>query len=100
MNADVEQILNKIPDVVRWEEVVQFEHIDARVLIANQLYGDVVGMGEGFVEWCPNPYTPKQGRFIWWWVVRPDLGSAIADEANKEIRQQIANYMLEYFSSD
>ena len=49
MNPDIEQILSAIPDEVRWEEVVQFEHLDGRVLIANAVYGDVVGVSKAFM---------------------------------------------------
>lgn len=98
MKADIEQILNAIPDQVKWGEIVQFEHIDGRVLIANSIYGDVVGVGEGSVEWCPNPDTPKDARLVWWWVVRPDLGAAIAYEASDVLRQQIADYISEHSS--
>ena len=98
MNPDIEQILSAIPDEVRWEEVVQFEHLDERVLIANAVYGDIVGVSEGSVEWCPNPNTPDNARLLWLWVVRPDLGAAIAYKAPIEVRRQIADYILEYSS--
>jgi hypothetical protein len=63
--------------MVLWKEVVQFERLDARVLGAEWLCGDVIGVGDGFVEWCPNHDPPSaKEAWAWWWVVRPDLGAA------------------------
>jgi hypothetical protein len=31
----------------------------------------------------------------WWWVVRPDLGAAIAIEAPQEFKEIIAHYILQ-----
>jgi len=31
---------------------------------------------------------------LWWWVVRPDLGAAIALEAPPELKEIISQYIL------
>lgn len=31
---------------------------------------------------------------IWWWIVRPDLGVAIAIEAHQELKEIIGHYIL------
>jgi hypothetical protein len=96
MNPDVEAIVRSLPLEVAWKDIVQFEHIDERVLAANWVSGDIIGVGEGFVEWCPNHDPPSDAEtLLWWWVVRPDLGAAIAYEATTEIREVIAEYTRE-----
>ena len=32
---------------------------------------------------------------VWWWVVRPDLGAAIAIEAPQELKEIIGHYILQ-----
>jgi hypothetical protein len=36
-------------------------------------------------------------RLVWWWVVRPDMGAAIALEAPLELKKIIGNYILMSF---
>ncbi|MCF2147263.1 hypothetical protein IQ276_012710 [Desmonostoc muscorum LEGE 12446] len=31
---------------------------------------------------------------LWWWVIRPDLGAAIANEAPQELKEIISQYIL------
>lgn len=96
MNSDVETILAALPRQVAWRDITQFEYIDERVLAANHLCGDIIGMSQGYVEWCPNSDPPSEAEtLLWWWVVRPDLGSAIAYEATEEVREVIAYYVME-----
>jgi hypothetical protein len=93
VNSDVRSILSALPQKVVWQDVAQFENVDERVLLATHIGGDIVGMSYGFVEWCPNNDPPSElETFLWWWVVRPDLGAAIAYEADEETRLTIADY--------
>ncbi len=94
MKADIEAILYTLPSKVAWSDVVQSEHINVRVLTVNHLFGDIIGVGEGYIEWCPNDDPPSVTEtLLWWWVVRPDLGAAIAYEATEEIREAIVDYI-------
>lgn len=96
MNADIKRLLCALPSKIAWSDIVQFEYIDERVLAANHLCGDIIGMCEGYVEWCPNHNPPSVAEtLVWWWVIRPDLGAAIAYGATDEIRDVIAQYIME-----
>jgi hypothetical protein len=90
------RILSSIGNEVRWQDIVQFEKLDERVAIANELCANIIGVNEGYIEWCPNVDPPSRlETLIWWWVVRPDLGAAIAIEAPQELKEIIGNYILQ-----
>ena len=96
LTLDVQSILNAIPSEVNWQDVVQFEKLDERVARANDLCANVVGVNEGYIEWCPNDEPPSMMEtLVWWWVVRPDLGAAIAIEAPQELKEIIGQYILQ-----
>ena len=95
LTLDVEKILNSIPNEVAWEDVVQFDKLDDRVAIANDFCPNIVGVNDGSIEWCPNEEPPSDlEKLVWWWVVRPDLGAAVALEAPLELKRIIGNYIL------
>jgi hypothetical protein len=95
LTLDVQSILEAIPNEVRWQNIVQFEKLDERVAIANDLCANIIGVNEGYIEWCPNDEPPSLLETLtWWWVVRPDLGAAIAIEAPQEFKEIISQYIL------
>ncbi|MDB9515173.1 hypothetical protein PN499_28635 [Kamptonema animale CS-326] len=96
LDENIESILNSIPNEIHWKDIVQFEKLDERVAIANDLCANIIGINEGTIEWCPNENPPNHlEKLVWWWVVRPDLGAAIAKEAPQEFRKIISQYILQ-----
>jgi hypothetical protein len=96
LTLDVQSILKSIPNEVRWQDIIQFEQLDERVAIANDLCANIIGVNESFIEWCPNDEPPNLlETLVWWWVVRPDLGAAIAIEAPQELKEIIGHYILQ-----
>jgi hypothetical protein len=95
LTIDLQSILNSIPNEVNWQDIVQFKKLDQRVAIANEICANLIGVNEGYIEWCPdnNPQTQLE-TLLWWWVIRPDLGAAIAIEAPQELKEIITNYLL------
>ncbi|MEB3339340.1 hypothetical protein [Okeania sp.] len=95
LTLDVETILNSIPGEVAWENVVQLDKLDERVAIANDFFPNIIGVNDDSIEWCPNEEPPSYlEKLVWWWVVRPDMGAAIALEAPLELKRIIGNYIL------
>ncbi len=95
LTLDLQTILNSIPYEVPWEDIVQFKKLNERVALANDVCANIVGVNEGYIEWCPNDEPPSMlETFLWWWVVRPDLGAAIALEAPPELKEIISQYIL------
>ncbi len=95
LTLDIQSILNSIPNEVRWQDIVQFDKLDERVTLADGLCANIIGVNEGYIEWCPNDEPPNSLEIlIWWWVVRPDLGAAIAIEAPQELKEIISQYIL------
>ena len=96
LTLDIQSILTSIPQEVPWENIVQFNKLDHRVALANNLCANLIGVNEGYIEWCPNNEPPSQLETLtWWWVIRPDLGGAIAIEAPNELKTIIGKYILE-----
>jgi hypothetical protein len=95
LTLDIQTILDSIPNEVLWQDIVQFDQLDERVAIANDLCANIIGVNEGYIEWCPNDEPPSRLETLtWWWVVRPDLGAAIAIEAPQELKEIISQYIL------
>lgn len=95
LTLDVQAILDSIPNEVPWQDIVQFDKLDERVALANDLCANIIGVNEGYIEWCPNDEPPSRLETLtWWWVVRPDLGAAIAIEAPPELKEIISPYIL------
>jgi hypothetical protein len=96
ITLDIQSILSSIGNEVPWQDIVQFEKLDERVAIANELCANIIGVNEGYIEWCPNDDPPSRlETLVWWWVVRPDLGAAIAIEAPQELKKIISHYILQ-----
>ncbi|MBE9130191.1 MULTISPECIES: hypothetical protein [unclassified Coleofasciculus] len=96
LTLDVQAILDSIPTEVRWQDIVEFNKLDKRVAIANDLCANIIGVNESYIEWCPNDEPPSRLETLtWWWVVRPDLGAAIAIEAPQELKEIIGQYILQ-----
>ncbi|NMG10374.1 hypothetical protein [Brasilonema sp. UFV-L1] len=95
ITLDVQSILSSIPNEVIWQDIVQFDKLDERVATANDLCPNIIGVNESCIEWCPNDHPPSHlETLIWWWVVRPDLGAAIAPSAPQELKEIIGHYIL------
>jgi len=93
---DIQSILNSIPHEIRWQDIVQFEKLDDRVTIADDLCANIIGVNEGTIECGCNENPPSQlETLVWWWVVRPDLGAAIAIEALQKLKNIISQYILQ-----
>jgi hypothetical protein len=56
---DIQSILNSIPHEIRWQDIVQFEKIDDRVTIADDLCANIIGVNEGTIE-CGSQRKPTQ----------------------------------------
>jgi hypothetical protein len=76
LTIDLQSILNSIPNQVNWQDIVEFEKLDKRVSIANEVCANLIGVNDGSIEWCPDEEPANQlETLLWWWVVRPDLGA-------------------------
>ncbi len=60
LTLDIQTILDSIPNEVLWQDIVQFDQLDERVAIANDLCANIIGVNEGYIEWCPNDEPPSR----------------------------------------
>ncbi|TAE80871.1 MAG: hypothetical protein EAZ83_17090 [Oscillatoriales cyanobacterium] len=84
LTLDIQSILNSIPHQIPWQNIVQFEKLDDRVAIANNLCANIIGVNENTIEWCPNDEPPDRLET-----------AAIAKEAPQELKQIISQYILQ-----
>ena len=88
-----EQLLASPPETVPWTEVVEFDQWDERRACVDALYANTLGVGEGYVEWCPNDEPPSRSELLAWiWSIRPDLGNEIIENAPAELKELIESY--------
>jgi hypothetical protein len=48
------------PRQALWTDLADFERLDGRVSAVTALFGSVIGVNEGYVEWCPDALPPKE----------------------------------------
>jgi len=86
-------IPDNLPREIPWSQIVQFDKLDERVSAVGCLFVNIIGVNDGYVEWCPNDDPPTQDEYLAWvWVVRPDLGSLMKEEVGKDFTALIAAY--------
>lgn len=96
MDSATKSTLRALSRRIAWHDIAEFDRLNKRVMAIDWLYGDIIGMGDGWVEWCPNNEPPAAAETLaWWWVARPDLGNEIAKEADEEFREIISDYRNE-----
>ena len=91
--------MSTIPDVdetpreVRWADLAEFDRIDERVSAVTAVFGSVMGMNDGDVEWCPDDIPPtEQERLAWVWLCNPTLDAEILPRVTGRFRALVVAY--------
>jgi hypothetical protein len=86
-------IPDKLPNEIAFDAIEKFDDLDTRVAAIDCLFINIVGVNEGYVEWCPNesPYS-REEYFAWVWLVTPSLGEEIIRVASTELQNLIRHY--------
>jgi hypothetical protein len=91
--------MSTVPDVantpreVPFAEVGDFDQLDERVSAVKVIFGSVVGVNDGYIEWCPDDVTPsEQERLAWIWLCSPSLDGEILPRADGWFRDLIVAY--------
>lgn len=80
MKSELEKILESIPAEVPWSKIVEFDKFDERQSAVGVLYSNTIGVGENYIEFCPDDDPPlKEEILSWIWAFRPDLGSEMLE---------------------
>ena len=59
---------------MEWNSIVQFNEFDLRVSAVDSIVVNIIGVCNGFVEFCPDDNPPKYEEILCWiWAIRPDL---------------------------
>lgn len=76
------------PLEVRWRDVADFDQIDERVSAVTALFGSVIGVNDGSVQWCIDSLPPAESeRLAWLWLCWPHLDEKIMDRARPDHRK-------------
>jgi hypothetical protein len=79
--------IENTPHEVRWSDVADFDQLDERVSAVTVIFGSVVGVNDGSVEWCPEDIPPtEQERLAWIWLCNPSLDGDILPRAKGRFR--------------
>jgi hypothetical protein len=66
--------IENTPREVRWSDIAEFNELDERVSAITVIFGSVIGVNDGFVEWSPDDNPPsEQERLAWIWLCNPAL---------------------------
>ena len=90
------QNIANIPRTVSFNDIKEFDRFEERFFDVEGRIGDIVGMLEGAVEFCPNNDPPSQDEILaWLWVIKPEFKKDILSFANDDLREIITDYDLE-----
>jgi len=82
-----------IASQLSFDEVEEFDALDMRRSAVDCLFANIIGVNDGWVEWCPNNDPPNQEEyFAWLWFVKPSLGAVIQPECAPELSKLIQHY--------
>ena len=82
-----------LPNEIPWDDIERFDDLDTRVSAINCLFANIIGVNDGYVEWCPNDDPPTDGEYLAWaWVVKPSLGKAISVRGPAELGKLVRAY--------
>jgi len=90
---------SKIPRVVDFKNIREFERMEERFFDVEQFYGDIVGMNIDSVEFCPNNTPPEKNEEVlpWLWLIHPEWKDEILEVADSRLKEIIHDYLNDGF---
>ncbi len=94
MKKDIYNELAEIKYEIYFQEIVEFNRFEERFFEIELYFGDILGMCEGYVEFCPNnsPADLEEELLPWLWLIRPDLSEDIILLAENKLKEIIFSY--------
>ena len=81
------------PREVEWRDITEFDRLDERVSAVSALFGSVVGVNGGYVEWCTDSLPPAESeRLAWLWLCWPNLDEQLMARARPDHRGLMRAY--------
>jgi hypothetical protein len=81
------------PLEVRWRDLADFDQLDERVSAVTVLFGSVIGVNDGTVQWCTDSLPPAESeRLAWLWLCWPHLDEQIMDRARPDHQKLMRAY--------
>ncbi len=94
MTIDYRQLIDSIPNEVKFSDIVEFDKLDERVSAIGVLYSNILGVCDGYIEFCPDNEPPLfEEKMSWIWVIKPDLGNEILkQDLSNDLKLLIESY--------
>jgi hypothetical protein len=94
MKKNIDIYLTNIKDKISFSDINDFERFEERFFEIEKFFGDIIGMGLRFVEFCPNYNPPKLQEELlpWLWLIHPELKEEISIIADKKLKKIIYEY--------
>jgi hypothetical protein len=90
LSEDVSCAADNPPRTIVWSDIVDFDGLNERRASIDCLHANILGVNDGYVEWCSNDDPPSRDETLAWLrFIRPDLGSQIGRNALQELRDLI-----------
>lgn len=62
MKHELSKILGSIPSKVQWKYIVDFDNFGERLSAVSVLFVNTIGVGEDYIEFCPDNEPPFERR--------------------------------------
>ena len=94
LKQDFVELLSDPPFYVGFNDVVEFERLDERLILVNNVCSDSIITDGVFLNFLPNNIIHQFDEFLsWLWIIRPDLHNEIYKIANHDLVNSINQYM-------
>ena len=94
MKRKIDFYIANIEYEVKFSDIDDFDRFEERFFEVERCYGDIVGMGLGSVEFCPNNNPPELANELlpWIWLIYPNLHKEICKMADEGLNEMMNNY--------
>ncbi len=93
MNDELEALLAQPPYRYHWQEITEFDTVDKRAFLMDELHAGRIGIHEAYLDWRPKNIPPGDDEIIGWlWVIRPDLEAGLLERASETLRNVINRF--------
>ncbi len=82
-----------IPATVKFKQIHEIDRMEERFFDIEQHFGDIVGMNDKSVCFCPNNNPPLKDEILpWLWIIHSEEKEEILKYANVTLSQIIQDY--------
>ena len=93
MKEEFTSLRQSPPDKYNWQRITEFDEVDKRAFLIDDLCGSNIGVLEADLKWQPKSFPPTDEEILGWiWVIRPDLEPQVLEAASETLRRVITAF--------